>query len=840
MSENLEIGLSIVGFDDAQVGSLIGLSWKIESGLPPRPGLELQVLRTPKWELGQVAPSGEEESQLTVDASLLDAGRRWIDDERLELLVIAMPISVRLEGAGFLTVAPSERMPFGLDIDPDRLRIVVPLYLPEAKLAGCLKVRPIRAGRFALSARRVSATSDGKLQHVETLYDDERQLEDREPVIIVQDSLDFREPRAIWNSPTGEFSMRIFDNYFEIFDPVSGGLILDLFGERPWFSPTSRFLSYKLDNVLFVVDVAARKTIFSMSERYDEGVESLSFVNGDSYLVAGGASYGTVGVWSTLCDEPVERHWSDLFEWPLDWDHRVGQAHECHACRMHPFDVYWNLEEGCIVVAYAGEESDVLGRDRFPLGIAGFFIKSLVDRDLVVLHPPRFDTPFLRRTAPPPSLGVTYFNKWNAAFDLPEEQRVVEATFREHLTKMQASTALPARHLPSLTGRPVSRDFGVSLDAAVLDLEEAVSSFMRKRGVNFETSLAPTASQSRRFSRLPIADGDTRQDDPFDQLVARLGLLNQGASEVLSVGPRFYDGIYDSADFGYGLEFSYWQWSGPDQSCLITTESYDSQGSSGVYSGRICLFRKSRPGDGAQIDRQCSLADWHQDYSRDDGAGAHVFGEIERGVYGVGGAPRPMQAFRVGRDRFALVAPRDRVVALIGDASIETIATFRGVTGAASVRSLRLSSDGALMLQLNGGGRFYIYSVAEGTRALSGVCVDGEIVLYSDDGFYDGTPDGARYVHRYFVGAREHHAFSQFASRFNRPDLIQSILRGGNASGRSAEIVAPPTVEFDLVPGSLPGAFCVRLKVRSDADCESARRLDPCSAPKADPIRSDN
>ena len=86
--------------------------------------------------------------------------------------------------------------------------------------------------------------------------------------------------------------------------------------------------------------------------------------------------------------------------------------------------------------------------------------------------------------------------------------------------------------------------------------------------------------------------------------------------------------------------------------------------------------------------------------------------------------------------------------------------------------------DGRVLLQLNNDGSLYVYSVAEQRRILSGVSIDGELVLYTDDGFYDGTPDGGRYVYRYFSGLGEHHAFSQFASRFHRPELIQAILRG--------------------------------------------------------------
>jgi hypothetical protein len=471
---DLEFDLTITGFQTAQVKSPIVASWKVKGNSPSRPGLETRVVNEPPW-ASENSDSSTKETMLVIDASLMNAGRRWSDDERLEMLVLAMPLTVRLEGTGFLTVPPGERMPFGVDLDNDRLRVVFPLYLPESKLAGSVKIRPIKAGPFHLSVRRVTATSIGRLRNTDTLFDDTRELEDRSPAIIVQDKLTPDLPKALWSSPTGEFQLRVFDEYFEVFDSVSGGLVLDLFGTEPRFSPTSRFLSFKADSFLFVVDVGARELVLTMSTRYDEGVNSLSFVKGDAYLVAGGTSYGTVGVWSTLTDIEVGQRFADLLHWPLAEGGYVGEAYQCHACRMHPFEVFWNFDEGCIVVAHPGELLEAYRHNLFHSGISGFFVKSIVDRDLIILHPARQDTPFLRRTAAPSSLGVTYFKKWNIDYELPEEQRVVESILEEHLTEMKASTPLEEPQVPYLRGWPVLRDFGIPFEHTTIGFNEPMA-----------------------------------------------------------------------------------------------------------------------------------------------------------------------------------------------------------------------------------------------------------------------------------------------------------------------------------------------------------------------------
>jgi hypothetical protein len=450
---DLTFDLTIDGFQVDRVGSAISVSWRIKGELPFRPNLETKVVDEIDFD-PQTGDQFSKKKTVIVDPSLLEWGRRWVDDERLEMLILGMPITVRLEGDGFLTVPPGERMPFGVDIDNDRLRVVFPLYLPESKPAGSLRICPLKAGTFHLSVKRLAATSVGFVSKIETLFDSVRNLEDRSPVIIVQDKVTPNSPQATWNSPTGQYQLRVFDNSFEVFDSASGGLVLDLLGKEPRFSPTSRFLSYKGASTLFIVDVLTRETILTMSTRYDEGVSSLSFVNGDSYLVAGGTSYGKVGVWSTLTDIKIAQRFEDLIEWPQAEGGYVGESHECHACRMHPFEVFWNVDDGCIVVAHPRELLEKYKHKLFHHGISGFFIKSIFDRGLIILHPATQETPFLGRMTAPPDLGVTYFVKWNTDYELPEEERVVEFILEEHLTPMTATACLEPLREPCLRGRP--------------------------------------------------------------------------------------------------------------------------------------------------------------------------------------------------------------------------------------------------------------------------------------------------------------------------------------------------------------------------------------------------
>ncbi len=826
---DLKFDLKIDGVEADRVGEVISAAWRISEGTLLKPDLKTKYEDRVNYD-PQSGKDFTEKEKVIGDSSLAETGKRWIDDNRLDMMVFSMPNTVRLEGDGFLTIPPGERTPFGIAVDNDRLRVIFPLYLAESRSEGSLRIRPLKSGAFHLRAMRVTSTSTGALRRTEVLFDSTRELQDRSPAIVVQDRLALGAPREVWNSPNREYQLRVFENHFEVLNAASGGLVIGLSGTQARFSPTSRFLSYQEAGRLFVVDVLARKTVLAMSTRYDEGVDSLSFVKGDSYLVAGGTSYGTVGVWPTFVDGKIDQRVDDLIGWPSGekGDGVSGESNACHACMTHPFEVLWSLDDGCLLIANPVELTEKRKDNIFSPRVQGFLVVSILDRKVMMLKADRIGDAFFRRLQIPSDLGITHYPLWKSDDAKSEEVRVAEWIFSKNLTRMDKAAASVQISLPSLTAKPVLRELDLT-GAAKSEVRNASKALVsvQKLGPRFNIADPAMASKTATFSTEESTSGTdnargTKTRRPgFDQVVTFLNSSVPGVRETLAKSPKYYKDDYDSADFGYGLDFSYWLWKEENGAYLITTEAYESAGSSGVSTGRICIFRSAGSKGDAAV--RCSMADWNQDYNTNPKTAGRTFGEIERGVYGVGGAPRPMKAVRVGRDIFALLAASDHVIALVGNQDLQTIATITGVPGADSIQSLHLSMDGRVLLQLNNDGSLYVYSVAEQRRILSGVSIDGELVLYTDDGFYDGTPDGGRYVYRYFSGLGEHHAFSQFASRFHRPELIQAILRGDNPSHPSAEIVAPPTVEFDLVPQGNAGHFAAHLRVHSDADLKILR-----------------
>src|SRR4029077_17948625 len=111
-----EIDARANGLDDDRLGQTVAVSFEVKAGMPRRAPIDAARTGT--------APAPDYAGKL---------GPRWLDGSRLDMVVVSVPNTVRLKGSGFIVIPPGETMPFGVDLDSDRLRLVFPLYLPEAQ-----------------------------------------------------------------------------------------------------------------------------------------------------------------------------------------------------------------------------------------------------------------------------------------------------------------------------------------------------------------------------------------------------------------------------------------------------------------------------------------------------------------------------------------------------------------------------------------------------------------------------------------------------------------------------------------------------------------------------------
>jgi hypothetical protein len=172
----------------------------------------------------------------------------------------------------------------------------------------------------------------------------------------------------------------------------------------------------------------------------------------------------------------------------------------------------------------------------------------------------------------------------------------------------------------------------------------------------------------------------------------------------------------------------------------------------------------------------------------------------------------------MSEDNMLLIASIDGPSITVFDANENKVKAFipKDIPEAQDLESLHLSQDGRLVVQINQSGRFYFYDIARQKRVLNGLYIDDEIVLYTDEGFYDATPEGTYYITWHYPGLKQHFDFNQFESKFKRPDIIKAILTGQPIAKPDVQLLPPPTVEMVLKhPGNYAKQTTVELSATS-------------------------
>ena len=107
-------------------------------------------------------------------------------------------------------------------------------------------------------------------------------------------------------------------------------------------------------------------------------------------------------------------------------------------------------------------------------------------------------------------------------------------------------------------------------------------------------------------------------------------------------------------------------------------------------------------------------------------------------------------------------------------------------------------SIGRHFVQLNRDGQFFLHEIATGRMALSGRYVDGEIILYTPEGYYWSSYEGAHFVQLRFPGLPGLYSFQQFAAVLTVPSSSRPGSRA-RAPPTPPRLVPPPVVEARLL-----------------------------------------
>lgn len=816
-------------------GSTFAVEWNVTANMPPRPPLARE--RRARTDITAAGQLTQVIDVFDVDRSLRDLGQRWTRGSRREMVVVSLPEETRVSGTGFAVVPPGARMPFDVQYDVDRLRVVFPLYLPESRTSGRVDVRAFAAGPFAARVSLLQAEPDGSSWTARTLSQARTEVIDRNPVVVVQDQVTPEPATREWLSPAnhrGErlYTLKVFRQFFEIYEARSGGLIARLSGTIPTFSSSGRYVAFQADENMRIFDVIARETIYE-GEWAVLGL--LGFSPRSDLIVLPYGSYGIYAAFSPYLDRPGrptrENGAREAVETrglnPARGEYLSGH---CHACRISPYDVSFNLE--LFLVSVISENNITGGREAV--------MYSLMDSGL------KFD------------LGGEYGGYQGA----PSQISARNQNYIINLLRPRQEWMHPI-WVPELGGREEygrfnfireDRNFFARASRATVDMRprqtqsdpvQVITSSARDgafRGLSLEVTAPPRPSVSGTLgafisslgfplsakSEISFTDSafeDWNSRDIAVRAARRLrsspprGLTPALALDVRRIIERMPHSFVTNnevvrvlSDIDLGIIHSRTYHSNIRESERLPSyrpeQDFDAPNSRDavIWSWKIggveASLLRIRDSDGGNAG---PLMTWCLFSSR-------LIVELgSRAQYCASGPTEARDFYgadRTSRDLYELaVSPDGRLVAVANrtPGQIWIADTQRGLgragsfaaSEAAGLAALEFSADSRLLLQANRDGRFFVYDVAAGALLLSGVRLDDEFVIYDEQGFYDATPEGAYYVYRFFTGLREHHSFAQFRSHFHRPDIVRALLTGQHVERPRINLVAPPSLEFE-------------------------------------------
>ena len=784
-----QIKVTVTGLEKNEVGEVAEVRFQVTAGMP---------LRAPK------NPSREGDVLDYTPPIPGKLGPRWLDESRLDLVVVSVPNTVRLTGKGYIVIPPGQPMPLGVPFHNDHMRLVFPLYLPESEPRGSLTIRPLAAGSFRLNVSLISLTITGSLLREQVLFNQVRQLIDHSPVIVVQDRFTAPRPDAIYRSPSGRHELWVYKERFDIYSVKSGGLILSRVGTDPRFSLTGRFLTYSTRGKPQIVDVLDRKSVLAL------GVDAFSA--GDAYLFSGGG-YGAIYFASPFVDD---NYIQDLHQtvdntgWHYEpgkgWKVKFWSSILCHFCELAPSSVRLDVSKGLLVLDPDLKYSNVNTEGRETLkdlepGKKVHDFYSLLTGDSWLTQ--KADT----------AESAAYLSDLFAHPSGFEDYSRFTSPAKNVLSKRAHNVAPLGQHFAANHGQPVFRTVDSSTTEIRPSTTAEVRGFLQQMGFEFPSISDPDEASHKEYP--------SSRDDPsgasaraYRTLLRELGdghetllkpVIEQGHATIESFQPdtEITHGQLDSTK----MAVHYMVWKTPWGRVVFLAEVSGPGGSEGLYDADFCMFVISKMGFAASDSGRCfDAANFKTDLAwmtLDPNAMVILSGTSFAAI-----------AIDIADRIFVVDLPR-----------LNVVATIDGAVDTGAISYLGVSSDEKLLLQCNRDGKFFIYNMKSGKRLVSGLSVDDETVLFDDNGYYDSTPEGAHYVYWLFPGLGEHFTFSQFESRMHRPDVILDDLRGTAPRAQPVVLDAPPRVDLEMLtlrPDSR-GQVRVRIAAQSQTGLKTIR-----------------
>jgi uncharacterized caspase-like protein/uncharacterized protein YecT (DUF1311 family) len=658
-------------------------------------------------------------------------------------LVIAVPDAVRLRGPGFYALRPHAPAPFGFDFENERVRIIIPLHQPLQPALGTAEIQPVLAGDLPIEAAVFRRERDRNVVVWRSKPMTKTVLPGPISVSVWQE-VSSEAPREVRQSNDGRWELRIYKDSYEVIDVRTSDLVIRRAGANLAFSPTQRFLITTTgEGYAEIIDLVARRVIRQHVRDF------LVWVHQDSIALENWGRACRVIAIETLVDEGDSG------------DPRTGDG--ALACD-----------------AWVGSQVD--------LSIDGGFIAnsfqvndpSVADYEAVSLARLPVEARTFQDWSPPVR------NRWmQATFD--KSYAGPPQVWRLHDALKIVSTDEPHKIEQSIrpfmmsTSRVVSEQSTVRL-ASDADRREPITRGLARGGEPAADSLEMSFSKMLGAPVKPLivaelADVTTQNFNTADYVAPAwiadtnvFGLpaiplpVTGGSCDHFSTRPPTYikggDVVFQASDINGAIsQIGYWPGRSTDLAVLSLV-------SAGTEDGSETTRILRRQADGTWLS-DCRHEKAQELYYTKAGyiqVGAHA-------------AEIPPVPFRFPSGEVGLLYTVFHELVLSPASQSEPVCDLHGLREPEALKTLaRIGQN--LVLLVNNTGDLDLYECPSGRHVISGAILDDELLVYTDEGWFDGSEESAGFVQVRLAGVPGRYPLVQFENALRRPGILKNAVQG--------------------------------------------------------------
>ncbi len=674
--------------------------------------------------------------------------------------MIAFDRPVRFAGKGFYALLPGATAAFGIEAFADATRAVIPYYGQGVPRQGDVVVRPLQAGPLHVAWAVVG--HDG-CRDVDTDKGsgsaDIRVEATGLPEIVVKDFA-AEEPKERIYSPAGGRVIEVYDGRYRIVDEASGAEIAERPGTFPRFSPTGRYVAAYVEGDLAMeaIDTIDGKVAIASALG-----SNLAWDDADSFAILDGGSYGSVSIFAPSLADPLI----------------LNGSGSCHACSGVDY-VALRVDLENNVAVFAGDqgmgaktltvdaETDAMDI-KFTNGSMAGQIAAFVDRQSRVT---KFALPKVWELH-----GGLKFSHVRGDLPYPAQKSGLAKFELRPLTEpvrsdatVVASAVEPARWRGLGGQAPVDKsdrnilkrlaEFGIPIAPQAVDPTQAAFARDVMSGPD-DTALVKNATDKLlvRIER--------------ETLAANTIFVAKGTEDFSSCWPESHDAGKRYFLFQTAYRFS------RDARTIWVTHQTCREGSGGFDYSSLMLFdsTNSKPW----------LLDLETGRSESTKGGNLCADDIGMCDF---------NASIFGDRLLVLSSQESRAIEIYDLATRKNVFKKYDLPRGDFLQQVLVSPDGKLVLQINSDDSFVGYALANAKELFQGRYIDDEVVVWTPDGRFDATSEGAHYVSLRLPGRVGTYTFEQFSAQLKTPGLVGQLLAGKTFP--PAHLVSPPSLAGTL------------------------------------------